>query len=157
MRRTTSGLLLFSLGLAAGLMYAPNTGRATRAKLKDKASHYSNEVEDLIFEDTPRLARYYSGRLKGVRHDLMNAMNPMKKRYSGDDPTISNKVRSMIGRPQERIDLSGLNVSTEHGVVYLRGSVRSLREKQRIERIAKQIPEAVNVVNELRVASRRAA
>lgn len=155
--RRTSGLLLFSLGLAAGLLYAPNTGKATRAKLKDKASHYSNEVEDLFFEDTPRIARYYSGRLKGVRHDLMKAVNPMKKRYSGDDPTISNKIRSMLGRPQERIDLSGLNINSEHGVVYLRGSVRSLREKQRIERIAKQVPEVINVVNELAIITPAAA
>lgn len=153
MRRLTSNLLLFSLGLAAGMLFSPGTGRSNRARIRDKASHYSNELENLFFEDVPRLTRYYSGRFQGIRHDLMGAMSPVKRRYTGDDPKITNKIKSLIGRPQERIDDSGININTEHGVVHLRGYAKSLREKQRIERLAKQVPETIDVVNELRVAA----
>lgn len=153
MRRITSNLLFLGAGLAAGMLMSPGTGKANRAKIRDKASHYSNEVEDLFFEDVPRLTRYYGGRLQGVRHDLMNAVSSSRRRYTGDDAKITNKVKSLIGRPQERIDDSGLNINTEHGVVHLRGYAKSLREKQRIERIAKQMPETINVINELNIAA----
>lgn len=157
MARRGSRALLFLAGLAAGMLFSPNTGRANRAKIKDKANHYSNVVEDLFLVEAPRKFRYYRGKLTGIEHKLEKSVLPelhgAHARMAPDDITLTDKIKSLIGRPTEGIDDSAVNINTVNGIVYLRGAVPSNREKRRIERVARMQQGTRDVENDLKIAA----
>jgi gas vesicle protein len=65
-----------AIGAGAALLFAPRTGRATRAMLRDRMTRYSNDVSDFV----DGKARHLRNKAKGYRHvteDMMDAGQEM--------------------------------------------------------------------------------
>lgn len=75
MRRHTKRNIWFAaggliLGATAGLLLAPQSGRRTRALIRDKAVRYSHET--VHFGD--KKARHLGNKIKGIAHVAKNAI-----------------------------------------------------------------------------------
>lgn len=53
-------------GAVLGLLYAPGTGKSTRAKIKDKARRVCNEVDCFV----SKKKKHLGNKLLGIEHDL---------------------------------------------------------------------------------------
>lgn len=81
-----------------------------------------------------------------------NDPDPGELEAYGDDETITDRVRTNLGRVLHADHLARLNINTQqNGIVYLRGPVHSQEESQQIEMIAQQTEGVQQVVNELRM------
>lgn len=152
-RRILSLIGIAALGAIAGLFLAPNTGRANRAKAKDKLIHYGHQIAHLFTRLLPSKIRFYSGRVKGLYYWVRDRLVKPPSKLLLDDITITDKVKSAIGRPREMINDSKMNINTEFGIVYLRGVSKNPRQKQRAQRLAQSVDGVIDVVNELKVAA----
>lgn len=66
--------------------------------------------------------------------------------------TITQRVRTNLGREPALADVPHLNINTqEHGVVYLRGYVRSEEQRRLAESVAANTEGVSAVVNELNI------
>jgi gas vesicle protein len=55
----------------AALLLAPQSGRATRATIRDKATKYSGELQDLA----KGKAEHLRNKVRGAKHELASAIN----------------------------------------------------------------------------------
>lgn len=53
-----------AIGATCALLYAPEPGKTTRARLRDKATRYSNDVQEYVEGKTEHL----KNKAKGYRH-----------------------------------------------------------------------------------------
>lgn len=67
------GLLV---GAAVGVLLAPQSGRATRAFLRDKTVKYSNDVSDF----TTGKAKHIANKARGYAHDVKKALASIGRR-----------------------------------------------------------------------------
>jgi gas vesicle protein len=82
MRYMCAALCGATIGAGVALLFAPKTGRATRAMIKDKANRYAHDVQDYVGSK----ARHLRNKATGYRH------------MAGDT------VDEMMGRGQDLID-----------------------------------------------------
>src|SRR4029078_11005842 len=54
-----------AVGAGAALLFAPKTGRATRAMLKDKATKYSSDAQEFVESKS----RHLKNKMTGFRHE----------------------------------------------------------------------------------------
>jgi gas vesicle protein len=75
-----SKFLFFLCGLAAGatagLLLAPQSGRATRATIKDKSTKYSQDVSGFASGK----ARHVANKAKGYAHGVKEAVSSVRRR-----------------------------------------------------------------------------
>jgi hypothetical protein len=110
---------LGSLGLGAGIVYYidPDRGRTRRAKLRDKFVHFTNETGDFF----SRTGRHLRNKMYGYYAEGRSAAsNMMGGSESADDQTLTNRIRSELGRSTRNI--SGLNIRCSNGRVSLSGT-----------------------------------
>lgn len=70
----------------------------------------------------------------------------------GDDQIISDRVRTRLGRLLREDELPRININTqENGVVYLRGTVRSPEQRERIQQTVEETEGVQSVVNEIQI------
>jgi osmotically-inducible protein OsmY len=69
---------------------------------------------------------------------------------SAQDQALSNSVRNRL-LADKKIDLSGVNVVSNNGTVYLSGTVSSLDARQQALKIAWEVGGVQSVVNSLEV------
>jgi gas vesicle protein len=73
-------LLFFLCGLAAGaaagILLAPQSGRETRASIKDKSLKYSQDVTDYAGGK----ARHVADKAKGYAHGVKEAVRSVRRR-----------------------------------------------------------------------------
>jgi gas vesicle protein len=105
------------LGAIAGVLYAPATGNRTRALVRDKYTHYSNETAGFI----DRHGRDLSNRMEGVRHNLNTRMEDMRGRYG----EISALVSEQTGPLKEKMDV--VREDMRHKLEDVRGRVENVR------------------------------
>jgi gas vesicle protein len=58
------------LGGIAGLLFAPETGRRTRALIRDKAVRYSNDTQDFV----QKKSRHIANKARGYTHEVSKAL-----------------------------------------------------------------------------------
>lgn len=72
----------------------------------------------------------------------------------GEDRTITDRIRSSIGREPELASLPKININTQaNGVVYLRGTVPDMEKRDLVQLAAEMTDGVTQVVNELEVES----
>jgi gas vesicle protein len=59
-----------AIGAGAGLLFAPRSGRATRAFLRDKATKYGHDAEHYV----DRKSRHLQNKMQGYRHEAEKLM-----------------------------------------------------------------------------------
>lgn len=70
----------------------------------------------------------------------------------GDDQIISDRVSTRLGRLLREDELPRININTQqNGVVYLRGTVRSPEQRERIQQTVEETEGVESVVNEIQI------
>lgn len=70
-----------AIGAGAALLFAPQTGRATRAMIKDKATKYSHDMQEFV----DGKARHFHNRAEGFRHMADDMMDRGKEAMGSMD------------------------------------------------------------------------
>jgi len=76
MNKTTSFILGAIVGAAAGLLFAPQTGRRSRALIRDKAVRYSHDGVE--FAD--KKSRHLANKARGYAHEVRDMLAGMAAR-----------------------------------------------------------------------------
>lgn len=63
------------VGAGAALLFAPQTGSATRAMIKDKATKYSHDAQEFV----DGKARHFRNKAQGFRHTAEDMMDRGKE------------------------------------------------------------------------------
>jgi gas vesicle protein len=74
-----------AIGAGAALLFAPQSGRATRATIRDKTTKCTNEFQEFAKGKTEHLRN----KMKGARHEVESAID---------------KGRELIGRSSESVN-----------------------------------------------------
>jgi osmotically-inducible protein OsmY len=138
------------IGTLAGVLLAPNTGRRTRAALKDKLGRGPGAVSDLG-ESVSRKAHDLSNRAQGALHEFSAKHSGQGTDETADDVTIADRVRSELGRLEQEHSLERINVDSCDGIVTLRGPAKEQSIADALVSEAQKVAGVREVKNELNV------
>jgi osmotically-inducible protein OsmY len=144
-------LLGVGIGAALGVLFAPATGRRSRALLRDKLARGAGTAGD-VSEAVARRAADLSNRAQGAAHDYI-AAHSSDAGDVGDDVTIADRVRTELGRLEKEFGLERINVDSCDGVVTLRGPVGEQEIADALAAAAEKVMGVREVKNELAVES----
>lgn len=143
--------------LAALLLIAPACGQSGdpsgAANRRDqtateRAGQQTNETAPATPRaDTPSRNDNATGTTGSVTRSTEDSMG------LGPDAAITMKIQAKYAG-DDVVKGRNIDVDTDNGVVTLKGSVDSAREKQAAEQIARQVEGVQRVVNELKVGAR---
>jgi gas vesicle protein len=80
------------VGACTALLFAPQTGRASRARIRDKWTRYSHDAQDFVEGKTQHLRN----KAKGYKHKM--------EELGEKAPDVMQKSREMIERSMGAID-----------------------------------------------------
>ena len=130
-------------GLTIGILFAPRTGRGTRALIVQKYRHWINQISRGL-DTIAKKVRYESNRIQGVAHEMKETL--LQKEDEGKDEALPQRVKSELGR---FFNVSDLDITNREGVITLRGGVPNEQERQNMIDMAKKIKGVREVVNML--------
>jgi osmotically-inducible protein OsmY len=131
------------VGLTLGLLFAPRTGRGTRAWIVQKYQHSVNALSRW-FEFFAKKVRYQSNRLQGISYELKNVMTQNEGETS--DEILPQRVKSELGR---FFNVSEIEINSQSGIVTLRGEIGNQQEKQNILDTTRKIKGVREIVDML--------
>ncbi|MEN6521225.1 MAG: YtxH domain-containing protein [Armatimonadota bacterium] len=70
----------FVVGSLVGLLFAPQSGRRTRALVRDKGIKYSHDIADFAGKKT----RHTGNKLKGYAHEVREVVNSKMKQQKAE-------------------------------------------------------------------------
>ena len=153
--RPRRGLLSFRnifillAGVAIGMLFSPDTGRANRAKIRQRFESWEANVR----KEEGRLIKktnYEKGRMTGVVHNLGRRLHIIGERESLDD-VVNQRVKTALGEDPKAPDIPRLNIDTYEGVVTLRGVVDTENQSKQITDIVEKVSGVNDVVNKIHV------
>jgi len=112
-----------ALGALAAYLFDPMAGRGRRARLLDQSRARARDLAD----DLSTRARYQSGRIRGLMHEIGAGDEPPL-----DEAELLQKVRSEAVGPA-RLSTSDIEVSIEDGeTIVVRGNTKDPAEAQEL-------------------------
>lgn len=137
------GSLLKGLVWGAGLMYLfdPDRGRRRRALIRDRIVGLGHDAEDLWH----RGSRDLTNRTLGVAAETKRALQTGPV----DDALLTQRVRAVLGHHIN--NARRLDVTTNHGIVTLRGTIRP-GEPQRVIPAVERVPGVHGVESALTIS-----
>jgi hypothetical protein len=91
--------------------------------------------------DLGRSSRYAEGRLEGLRYRVTGRQPDL----TVDDDILADRIRSMLGPVEKRLDLPRVHVMVDHHVVLLHGDVGSRADAVAIEKAVMAVPGVMGV------------
>lgn len=134
---------LLLTGLAVGILFAPKSGRTTRALIVQKYRRWMNEI-GRWFDRMARLAQYQGSRFQAVADEAKE--RPRTAEVFVGDEELPQRIKSELGR---FFNVSDLNVSCRDGIVTLQGGIGNDQEKQNMIELAKRVKGVREVVSML--------
>ena len=134
---------LFLTGLAVGVLFAPRSGRTTRALIVQKYQHWMNET-GRWFDRMARLAQYQGSRFQSATEEVRERLQGGE--MSVGDEELPQRIKSELGR---FFNVSDLNVSCRDGIVTLHGGIGNDQEKQNMIELARRVKGVREVVSML--------
>lgn len=142
MRRIFFGAAIAAAAVALTYLFDPDRGRSRRARLADQAAARGRDLATAARGK----AKYKSGVIKGVTHDLVEPFRP-ERTY--DDETLLQKIRSeALGRFDESGDIE---IDIREGRVTLTGSVATEDDRSRLTRLIEQVDGVTDVEDTMHV------
>jgi osmotically-inducible protein OsmY len=142
-------LLGIGIGAVLGVLFAPATGRRSRALVRDKLARGANAAGE-IGESLTHKTADLTNRAQGAAHNFA-ATHSSDAGDAADDVTIADRVRTELGRMEKELALERLNVDSCDGVVTLRGPVGQQDIADALVAAAQQVAGVREVVNDLLV------
>jgi osmotically-inducible protein OsmY len=130
-------------GLAAGVLFAPRSGRATRSIIIQKYQYWMSQIAEK-FDRMARLFQNQSNRLQGMAYEMQEAYQPTEDFI--DDAVLPQRIKSELGR---FFNVSDLDISCRDGIVTLRGGIGNDQEKQNMIELAKRVKGVREIVSML--------
>ncbi|TAK10016.1 MAG: BON domain-containing protein [Candidatus Manganitrophaceae bacterium] len=120
-------------GLTLGILFAPRTGRSSRALIAQRYQAWMNRLS-VWFEDLARKTRQQSSRVQGTIRELREKTAPEETTIS--DEILSQRVRSELGR---FFNTAAIEIMSQDGVTTLKGAVGNNQERQDIVEMARRV------------------
>lgn len=86
----------------------------------------------------------------GVESAGIEGMEKSAEKNASLDSAIEDKFKASV-QSNKRLERENIQYSADNGTLYLKGSVKSEREKREAEDLAKKVPQVQHVVNDLAV------
>ncbi len=119
-------------GFASAFFLDPQNGKRRRHVAADKiAAFFRRRAGELR-----QTADYGAGKAKGAAAEAVSAVVPETE--PANDQTLAERVQSQIFRPADA-PKGDVNVSVEHGVVYLRGEVDDPSQIDELKQATQQV------------------
>ncbi len=131
------------VGALAMLLLAPNSGRRSRAALRDKLGRAGKSVKK-AGKSTQMKAASLEKRVEGKLHQHFD-----KSEDTADDITIADRVRTALGENAATRNMERLNVDCVDGLVTLRGPMVDGELQKQIETIVRAVRGVVDVKSDL--------
>lgn len=128
-------------GLTVGILFAPRTGRSTRALIVQKYHDWMDRIS-LWLENLAKKTRHQSSRVQGAVYPMRERAIPEEMIIN--DEILTQRVRSELGR---FFNTAIIEVATQNGTVTLRGSISSDQEKQDIVDMTRRVRGVRDVIN----------
>ncbi|HEY2933351.1 MAG TPA: BON domain-containing protein [Acidobacteriota bacterium] len=147
-RNVVVGTLLgAAAGLALGILLAPRTGRQTRDWIGQKARH-GGKLLGRGGEFLRRRAEYERNRLRGIFYETRRKFSTPE--YASDE-TVTQRVRTELGRNVKSRNVANLSVDTFNGVVTVKGTVVDSDQMKDVLDVIYAVRGVRDIVNELRL------
>ncbi len=136
-------LLGLALGAIAALLFAPTSGRRSRAAIKDRLGKVSDGAVDAVTATSDKVV--------DIAHRVEGLANKAEAKLSADgetddDGTIADRVRSVLGHHEIAKTLDRLNIDCAEGVITLRGPLVDGETEQVLIAAVSAIPGVKSVV-----------
>lgn len=143
-------LLLLLAGVAIGVLFSPNTGRANRAWIRQKIDSWQAERRRWQ-RDTAGKTEYEMGRATGFMHNLGARLGIVREDTDLSDDIVNARVQTEMGENSGTAQIPRLNIDTFDGIVTLRGHVENDHLKRSAEDVAKSVKGVREVINKITV------
>ncbi|HLQ33087.1 MAG TPA: BON domain-containing protein [Chloroflexota bacterium] len=139
-------LAAFALGAAVMYLLDPDMGKRRRNMAVDRTAGVTRRAARGMGRAGRKIGTDMAGKRQALLHGQHDGREPL------DDATLAHKVESVLFRDPD-VPKGSLNINAEHGVVVIRGEVRTpdqIRDiEQRVERIdgVQEVRSMLHLVN----------
>lgn len=141
-------LLGIALGALLAILFAPTSGRRSRAAIKDRLGKVGGGAADAATAASDK-AIDIAHRVEGLAHKAEAKV--AADTAAEDDATIADRVRSVLGHNDATKHLERLNIDCADGVVTLRGPLLDAQTIDTLLAAVKAIPGVKDVVSDFLV------
>ena len=134
-------------GVVLALLLAPNSGRRSRAALRDKIGKAGRGAKSLG-KNAARKKADLGNRLEGKLHERA----ARKADDDADDITIADRVRTALGENEATRNLERINVDCVDGLVTLRGPIVDNELQAQIETLVRNVKGVRDVRSDLLIS-----
>lgn len=138
-------LLGLAVGALVALLFAPTSGRRSRAAIKDRLGKVTSGAADASKGTADKVVDI-AHRVEGIAHKVETKL--LADAEADDDSIVSDRVRSALGHLEAAKTIERINVDSSNGVVTLRGPVVDQATQDTIVAAVKAIPGVKDVVAE---------
>ncbi len=145
----SSKWLWLGVGLLAGgmvaLLFAPSSGRRSRAAIKDRLGKVRHGATDAATAASDKAADI-KNRAEGLAHKMEQKLSTDVE--AEDDRTLVDRVRSALGHVEVLRHLERLNIDCAEGIITLRGPMMDAELQTIIEKAVRAVPGVKDVVSD---------
>ncbi len=135
------------IGLALGavlvLLFAPTTGRRSRAAIKDRLGRVGDGAVDAATATSDKIVDI-AQRVEGLTHKVEAKLAADGE--TDDDATVADRVRSILGHHELAKGIERLNIDCADGVVTLRGPMLDEAAQEALITAVKTVPGVKDVI-----------
>jgi gas vesicle protein len=135
-----------AVGVVIALLFAPTSGRRSRAAIKDRLSKVGDGAQDAAAATSDKVVDI-AQRVEGIAHKVEAKLNADAE--TDDDSTIADRVRSTLGHLEAAKPLERINVDCNEGIITLRGPIVDQATQDTLIAAVKTIPGVKDVVSDL--------
>lgn len=138
-------LLGLAIGALLAILFAPTTGRRSRAAIKDRLGKVGEGAADAAAAASDK-AIDIAHRVEGLAHKVEKKVEA--DTAADDDGTIADRVRSVLGHNEATKHLERINVDCVNGVVTLRGPLMDEVTQETLVTAVRAVPGVKDVVSD---------
>jgi gas vesicle protein len=138
-------LLGLAVGAVVALLFAPTTGRRSRAAIKDRLGKVTSGAADASKGTADKVVDI-AHRVEGIAHKVETKL--IADAEADDDSILADRVRSVLGHHEAAKAIERINVDSNNGVVTLRGPVVDQATQDTIVAAVKTVPGVKDVVSD---------
>ncbi|RYG72275.1 BON domain-containing protein [bacterium] len=136
-------LLGLAVGAVLALLFAPTSGRRSRAAIKDRLDKVTDGASDAAAATSDKVVDI-AHRVEGIAHKVEAKIHADAE--GDDDSTIADRVRSVLGHHDAVKSIDRINVDSNEGVITLRGPIVDQATEDIIIAVVKTIPGVKDVI-----------
>jgi gas vesicle protein len=139
-------LIGLAVGATLAILFAPTSGRRSRAAIKDRIGKVGDGAVDAATATSDKIVDI-AQRVEGLAHKVEAKLSADSE--TDDDATVTDRVRSVLGHHEVAKSLDRLNINAVNGIVTLRGPLLDVASQEALVAAIKGVPGVKDVVTEL--------